>query len=204
MSYSPRQQHCLKVMGLVAWTSLPAPVDLEISFRDNDSVSLAEWLEKQPLVTFAHRGKSVSWIGSEQATLAVVCMHEEGLHDMQAATLPLPTDCAQLLDLMMRAIELPKNAIMQCVVNSSADLSTDHQPGSQTLEKVVTPMIRGILVLDIRDNWPDTPINTETSLMPVSSLPVWRIPHPQLLLTNPSLKRRAWETLKDLKRAYHG
>ena len=236
MSYSARQQYCLNIMGLVAWTSVrrasgeatpatsgkaavvdtvveqnshPAPLE----GASHDGSTLAQWLVEQALVPFNFRGNSVSCVGSEQAILVVVCLHRPEMDDGITPDLPLTQDCASLLNQMMRAIDLPAAAIRQCVMRSREDNETAPETAPETakqlpkqlekrgqgLEVVVTPTVKAVLVLDTAELWLDD--DKDYELLPGSSLPMWRIPHPRILLAETSLKRRAWKNLKALKQA---
>ena len=230
MSYSARQQYCLNIMGLVAWTSVrrasgqampatsantavaetlaaEAKHPAARGCASHDCATLSQWLVEQALVPFIYRGNSVSCIGSEQAILAVVCLHRHGMYNEVTPALPLTQDCASLLNQMMRAIEMPAAAIRQCVICSPSDNEAASETASaipverrgQGLELVVTPTVKAVLVLDDVEQWHDA--DMDCAPLPGSSLPVWRIPHPRILLTDTSLKRRAWENLKALKQA---
>ena len=246
MRYSLRQQHCLKAMGLVAWTcgkrnkeSLTGSTLAQSQSHnvvpgntapENDSVtldskqtahgfaevaaapdaqgddgvscaSLAAWVEKQPLLPFSYRGSQVSFVGAEQARLVVVCMHSEANEKMPDASLPLSSQCASLLDLMIRAIELPGAAIRQCVVSRSSNVGDVSETTEYSgFDAVISPYVRAVLVLELHDIWQTTTVESDVASLPGSSLPIWRIPHPQILLDNSSLKRRAWENLKCVKK----
>ena len=230
MSYSARQRYCLNIMGLVAWTrvhrasgqAMPAtPTNVAVGetlaaeakhpvLRDcasHDCATLSQWLVEQPLVPFIYRGNSVSCIGSEQAILAVVCLYRHEMYNEVTPALPLAQDCESLLNQMMRAIELPAAAFRQCVIRSPGDNETVSETApaipfdrrGEGLEAVITPTVKAVLVLDDVEQWHDADMNDAP--LPGSALPVWRIPHPRILLIDTSLKRRAWENLKALKQA---
>ena len=245
MSYSARQQYCLNIMGLVAWSSshraiAPATPATAANARvkkkvaetlaetgaeknvetvsadagptaSNDCAALSQWLVEQPLVPFVYRGNSVSCIGSEQAMLLVVCLYKHEMDNEATPALPLAQDCASLLNQMMRAIEMPAATIRQCLIRSPGNNETAAETASeeasaipferrgQGLEVVITPSVKAVLVLDIGEQWEHA--DRDYALLPGSSLPVWRIPHPRILLNNTSLKRHAWENLKALKQA---
>ena len=231
MSYSARQQYCLNIMGLVAWTSVHrasgqatpatsgkvAVVDTVVEQNrypapregaSHDCSTLAQWLVEQAVVPFNFRGNSVSCVGSEQAILVVVCLHRPESDNGITPELPLTQDCASLLNQMMRAIDMPAAAIRQCVIRSRSDNETAPETVPETappekrgqgLEVVVTPTVKAVLVLDTAEQWLDD--DKDYELLPGSSLPMWRIPHPRILLAETSLKRRAWKNLKALKQA---
>jgi hypothetical protein len=233
MSYTRRQQHCLKVMGLVAWTSklnesevsvcdepkhgIHANLDSATRKADHSQAAdslqevlhvpvgvasvrgpdLAAWLENQPLMPFSYRGSPLNVLGSEQASLVVVCMHDAATEQSQAS-LPLSSECASLFDLMIRAIDLPRTAVRQCVVSRTSALQQTSD--WQSFDNLLSPHVRAILVLELLDIWENTSVDSDAATLPGCALPMWRIPHPQILLDNPSLKRRAWESLKCLKK----
>ncbi len=222
MAYSSRQLGCMSAMGLVAWTckdvsesltdsilknqpehlalSTPTPTPTPIAASNagvtdgSGLAALAQWLVEQPLLPLVYRGATVSYIGQDQSALLVVCLHSG---TPQASALDPGSE--QLFDLMMRAINMPRNAITQCAVAAKPFTPAGSTQSSIYLDAICTAHTRAILVLDPDSADLYSPVEAEHGRMPTSSLPVWRLPHPDLLLQTPALKRRAWETLKALQ-----
>lgn len=256
MSFSARQLQCLQAMGLVAWTSEQAPVQLPanatlpdshllqvntepetpttqmpqsvavtpiaerasaitasdaqglpqaalaVAEAATDQLSLddlAHWLVTQPLVQFQHRGVSVNCLGPEQATLLVVCIAQPSLHNA-SEQLPIDSEGSALFDLMMRSINLSRNHYRQCVV--AAEQGEQAQSGaSGGVDTLCSAQTRAVLLLDPGIVEPVSDAKGDHCLLPGLSLPLWRIPHPQQVLLTPLLKRRAWESLKNVQQA---
>lgn len=181
-------------------SSAPVPNAAAMPF---DIDALAEWLVEQALVQFNHRGASVSFSGSEQASLLVVCVHATMNLQDTASIQPLNAECTQLLKLMMRAIDLSMTEIRQCQVTAvgSVQSISNHDGSRDTIDGVCTPHTQSVLLLDPQYSESTHQSGSDACLMPTSSLPLWRIPHPDCLLQYPALKRHAWESLKALKQA---
>lgn len=227
MSFTERQLRGLHAMGLVAWTSdkdseVPlVEVDEQSSDKferavaqsvganenkperpsltfDELSGSLeltAQWLVHQPLAHMPYRGANVVSIGSERACLLILCLHTES--NVQA---PLSTEGGQLFDLMMRSIDMRRSELKQCAISTCLCTSLSSKSVPVHLDDVLLPQTRAVLVLDPRpDVFADDDVINKV-LLPGSSLPLWRVPHPDILLAMPLLKRSAWESLKGLKR----
>lgn len=156
---------------------------------------LAQWLVRQPLAQLNYKGRQASYMGSEQAALLVVCVQAA-----DSSSLPLSRESTQLFDLMMRAIEMPRTGFRQCAVPAVASAHASDTSQTVYLDDIFTPQTRAVLVLDPIDTSASEASNAHTVLLPTSSLPLWRVPHPDLLLRAPALKRQAWEALKGLRR----
>ncbi|MFK7996361.1 MAG: hypothetical protein AB8B87_19635 [Granulosicoccus sp.] len=219
MSYTARQLHCLEAMGLVAWVSGESPeVEQQLAPQAPDNAlrqaqgspdrstepsgvaipaaidQLSQWLVRQPLTRLMYKGTQTSSIGSEQASLLVVCVHTQ-----ESSQLPLSRESAQLFDLMMRAIDVQRTGFRQCAMPTQLSTQVQDSKAILYLEDVVTPQCRVVLVLD--PLWGPSAVAGEPgkSVLPSSSVPFWRVPHPDLLLANPALKREAWEALKAMQ-----
>lgn len=174
-------------------SSATMPVNIE---------SLAQWLAGQALSMFSYRGTSVNVVGPEQASLLVVCINRDAKSPTAPDLQPLNAECAQLLKLMLQAINLSMTDIRQCLVSNAGSGHNGSGPGSpETIESLSTHHTRGILLLDPRYDSVISQSASDACLMPAISLPLWRIPHPDCLLQNPALKRSAWENLKALKQS---
>jgi len=163
-------------------TAVPIPAE---------SDQLAHWLVLQPLLQLTYRGSTTHCIGSHSANLIVVC-----LQAAEPEQLPLNKECTQLFDLMMRAINIARTGYRQCAVSVKPAAAVGHIGAPVHLEDILASSTRGVLVLDpqLHDDAADS--HSGKMLLPSSSLPLWRIPHPDLLLATPALKRVAWEKLK--------
>lgn len=156
---------------------------------------LAQWLVRQPLAQLNYKGRQASYIGSDQAALLVVCVQAA-----ESSSLPLSRESTQLFDLMMRAIEMPRTGFRQCALPTVASAHASDTSQTVYIDDIFTPQTRAVLVLDPNDASASESSNAHTVLLPSSSLPLWRVPHPDLLLRVPALKRQAWEELKGLRR----
>lgn len=165
-------------------------------------------LAAQTLETFSYRGIMVDCIGVDTAPLMVVCSAFDAIDEpepSQSVDKPMTAECTQLFDLMMRSIGMARNNIRLCTASQQTSI-TD----ARSVASLLTPQTRAVLLLDAsmassgasgaafsesieRD--------TDSARLLPSQLPVWRIPHPELLLRTPSLKRLAWQNLKALRQA---
>lgn len=232
MSFTERQRHCLDAMGIVAWVSddnsvadlLPVPkmpdsdvgsvsdaaaLRLPVRSSTDETMTniampsaideLANWLVRQPLTMLTYKGRQANYIGSENAALVIVCLQME-----QSNQLPLSSECTQLFDLMMRAIDVPRTDFRQCSISTkptNQDNAHDTAAGVY-LEDIFTPHTRAVLVLDPYVKSESDMPQVHNTQLPSTSLPLWRIPHPDLLLKTPTLKRQAWEALKGLRQVH--
>ncbi|MFK7861096.1 MAG: hypothetical protein AB8B64_19925 [Granulosicoccus sp.] len=213
MSFTARQLHCLDAMGLVAWTSKKNSASESEATTNTDAADAAhlpgspvtttrpttideqcQWLLGQPLSGLIYKGSQMSCVGAEQAPLLVVCLHMK-----ESVQLPLSRECAQLFDLMMRAIDVPRVEFRQCAISIGPDPQVQSNTARVYLDDILTPYTRAILMLDPSQGSDSVPFSAYKTLLPPSSVPLWRIPHPDLLLTTPALKRHAWDGLKSLK-----
>ena len=129
---------------------------------------------------------------------------------------PLSTEAEQLLDLMMRAIGVSRSALRQCVVSidDPADTgagrpATESDDGSANvanadIKSLLTAGPRAVLLLDPTEQGAASEISQQRCVLPHSSVALWRVPHPQLMLHTPALKRQAWESLKGLQNELNG
>lgn len=191
---------------------LTSPSNTVAASQPTDWVS---HLAVQTLESFAYRGMMVDCIGVDSAPLIVIC----GAVDVFGEPVPMPSnagdqsaantagdkpmsgECMQLFDLMMRSIGVARNNFRLCEV-SHQKLATN----SRSVASLITPQTKAVLLLDgsmttCGSSSQDSSEAARDSCarLPTSQLPVWRIPHPGLLLSTPSLKRGAWENLKALR-----
>ncbi|MFK8082986.1 MAG: hypothetical protein AB8B97_22125 [Granulosicoccus sp.] len=221
MSYSERQRHCLDAMGLVAWTctaqaGIPKPPaglqipdarleqghdTLAVSERTQSAAMpatiehLGQWLVGQPVSQMSYKGGQTYCMGSDQAPLMVVCVQEDATSQM-----PLSRESAQIFDMMMRAIDRPRTGYRQCVMPVGAPAQRELDVAAVYIDDLLTAHTGAVLVLDPHLDKGSEAAESEKTALPQSAVPVWRIPHPDLLLATPQLKRRAWQGLKSLKR----
>ena len=211
MAYSSRQLIGLKTMGLVAWSSGRAQhlTSASIKVAASQSTDWVAHLAVQTLESFLYRGMMVDCIGVDSAPLIVICSTVDvfgepvatlgNAGDQSAANAaadkPMSAECMRLFDLMMRSIGVARNNVRLC--------EASHQTSATNVRNVaalITPQTKAVLLLDgsmATDGTSAT--SNDSARLPTSQLPVWRIPHPELLLSTPSLKRGAWESLKALR-----
>lgn len=220
MSFSARQQYCLEAMGIVPWVSknqsLVAKVDLSLTRSDpaivpirqviaatgsmpQDIDELRAWLPVQPLGVLSVRSEPRSFIGLAEAPLLIVVDQGESATAAQsAATTALSLEASQLFDLMMRAINITLKQRKVCRL--SFDAGTAASKDAAHVLDLCVPQTKAILLL-VQDWHSLSSPGTDHFRLEHPSLPVWRIPHPDLLLEFNQLKRQAWISLQALQSA---
>ena len=214
MSYTRRQQQLLTAMGFVPWvqrgsggstqdaqpnghTDADVDVDLaaDVPLQGAANSSVAQVSDGAP--TFASRplcslANGFS-IGHTEAPLLVVVETHELL-----VTAPLVGDAAQLFEQMMRSIDVTRGSVCQCAVPAGANVA---EPGQATVSSLVSiHRAAGILLTHEFEDVETASAHVMT--LPVAgrnALPMWRIPHPDILLTQPLKKRQAWQALKAVR-----
>lgn len=200
--YTARQLHCLDAMGMVPWVQRSHTRELPV---DNTAVNepvanvpmpveldkLQTWLGQQPLAAFVVAGRARSVTGPEDASLLVVVQPEQG-----ASQQALDGDASRLFDLMMRAIGLSRQHLRLCA------LSGDPRNADVTVSDACNLNTKAVLLM--QQNWEvdstDTGTHAEHGRLDFTHAPLWRIPHPDVLLRHNRLKRHAWQALKALQR----
>lgn len=209
MAYTARQIHCLEAMGIVPWVSRSSAaesINESHPAEDNllaqrplaklpeppnsESLPPDQWLASQALSVFSHRGARLSSLGASSAMVVVVSV----VSDPSVDKAPLDSRAAQLLDLMMRAIDISRAQFCTCAIGKPGVTSSAEGP---MLSSVCSSSTRAILLLDPS---PVQPVQFSVAINN-ATLPVWSLLHPDSLLQNPEHKRHAWETLKALQRA---
>ena len=195
MPFSSRQMHCMQAMGLVPWVSegvpLSAPVSAPVSITDMETdtpvESLGAWLQVQTLASNAEPSLS-----NAPLLVVVESIAAESAESQPAGQSVLTGEAAQLFDLMMRSINLKRGDVRQCLLAGTQ---------GPTVAQSCTVQTRAVLFLSA--SHPDSAQGFAGEL-PSSSHPVWRIPHPELLLAQPLHKRQAWESLKQVQKLLAG
>ncbi len=213
MSYTQRQQQLLTAMGFVPWELRERRSDSvsevlehpaagssdkqsgELAVQDSIESDTTQDSESAP--AFASRplcsltnGFS---IGHAQAPLLVVVE----THDVNVQA-PLSGDSAQLFEQMMRSIDVTRGSVCQCAVPVHA---REAESGHATVLSLVSPEHAAGLLLchEIDDNEAASAHAFSLALVGRNALPMWRIPHPDILLTHPYKKRQAWQALKAVR-----
>jgi len=178
MPYTERQQQMLNAMGIVPWIK-----------RDDAVVESGTTFADRPLRALA---SGIS-IGHTQAPLLVIVESDE--NPMSA---PLAGDAAQLFEQMMRSIDITRGSVCQCCIASTTALDI---PGKDTIASQVSiDRLAGIVLThEIDDNEQASAHAFQLQLPDRNALPMWRIPHPDILLTHPLRKRQAWQALKAVR-----
>ncbi len=182
--------------------ALPAqmPTDLQ---------SLSAWLSYQPLSSFLASGKRRHVMGRDDASLVVVVETGSGVGQH-----PLEGDAARLFDMMMKAIKLTRQQLRICALagdsvesesGSGADAGDERaaeQPTRTTLSDICNPQTKAVLLFVQRWDAPDDCVTSQDDTVRLAAppCPVWRIPHPDILLSRNQLKRQAWQSLQALQR----
>jgi hypothetical protein len=158
---------------------------------------LSLWLPSQPLGLLAVRSEYQSFVGQPEAPLLVVVDSTKSKNsDQPPATSPFNSEAAQLFDLMMRAINVTLGQRKLCYLSRRIDPSSAIQHG--VVMDLCIPQTKGVLLLVQDWNSFTAPI-TDHFRLDQPPLPVWRIPHPNLLLEFNQLKRQAWRSLQALQ-----
>ena len=213
MSYTQRQQQLLKAMGFVPWVQREASsapvvtgspqavavsaerqaIDLAVIAANEVDIAHAaadeSTIASRPLCSLAN-GFS---IGHAQAPLLVVV--ETSDSNIKA---PLEGDAAQLFEQMMRSIDVTRGLVCQCAVLAEAK---QVESGQATVLSLVSSHVTAGLVLchDIDDVEAASAHAFSLTFAERNALPMWRIPHPDILLTQPLKKRQAWQALKAVR-----
>lgn len=163
---------------------------------------LKHWLPQQSLGLLSVRSQLQHIVGKPDAPLLVVVQSNLVSKTGQLPpSTPFSVDAAQLFDLMMRAIQVTLGA-RKVVHLASASESLSIAPAAQIPEvrvkDVCDPQTKAVLLLVQDWNTYTAPIEDHFRL-DQPALPVWRIPHPDLLLQQSQLKRQAWTSLQTLQ-----
>jgi hypothetical protein len=109
---------------------------------------------------------------------------------------PFNAESAQLFDLMMRSIKLTLGQRKLCCLSSDNDESDASD--AACVFQLCVPQTKAILLLVQDWNSLSAPV-TDHFRLDQPALPVWRIPHPDLLIELNQLKRQAWTSLQALQ-----
>ena len=179
-----------KVFKHPAYVAGPMPSSVE---------ELKVWLPCQPLSLLAVRSKHQAFVGQAEAPLLVVVDSANSTDTVQSPpATPFNAEAAQLFDLMMRAIKVTLGQRKLCHLSGGAEVPT--ATGSARVLDLCVPQTRAILLVVQDWNTLAEPVADHFRL-DQPALPVWRIPHPDLLLEFNQLKRQAWTSLQALQSA---
>lgn len=171
-----------------AYETAPMPSSVE---------ELKVWLPSQSLGLLSVRSNHQAFIGQAEAPLLVVVDSTNSSDPVQSPpTSPFNAEAAQLFDLMMRAIKVTLGQRKLCHLSGGTDVPSASEP-ARVLELCV-PQTRAILLLVKDWNTLEEPV-TDHFRLDQPALPVWRIPHPSLLIEFNQLKRQAWTSLQALQ-----
>ncbi|MBX2878981.1 MAG: hypothetical protein KTR32_03560 [Granulosicoccus sp.] len=205
MSYTARQLHCLKHLGLVPWVlrksnqnqdsalSVTEPVQLSAPQQIDE---LANWVESQTLAMFDYRGGSTHHIGSPQAGLLAIAQLDSDVKNSG----PLGNEELRLFEMMMHAINLDRGSFSLAAVGASPGgepNALSEKLDSQVVSDLINDYTRAVVFL-MRQPLQNASAEEHCRLNR-SRLPFWRIAHPAVLLHQPEEKRHAWESLKAIR-----
>lgn len=177
-----------KVFKHPAYLTGPTPSSVE---------DLKVWLPSQPLGLLSVRSKPQAFVGQAEAPLLVVVDSADSKDPVQSPpTTPFNAEAAQLFDLMMRAIKVTLGQRRLCHLSGETDAPS--ATGSARVLDLCVPQTRAILLVVQDWNTLAEPV-TDHFRLDQPALPVWRIPHPNLLLEFNQLKRQAWTSLQALQ-----
>ena len=214
MSYTQRQQQLLKAMGFVPWVQRESSTAL--AAKDVQHLVDSSVLEQSIDVTAANGGPEAEIapaladtsafasrplcalangfsIGHAQAPLLVVVETTD-----MSLKAPLTGDAAQLFEQMMRSIDVTRGSVCQCAVLADGG---EAESGQATVSSLVsTQLVAGLLLCHEIDDLEAASAHAfSLPLAGRNALPMWRIPHPDILLTQPLKKRQAWQALKAVR-----
>lgn len=177
-----------KIIELPTFVAGPMPESVE---------DLSLWLPSQPVGLLAVRSVMQNFVGQSEAPLLIVVESTHSTDSDQLLTAsPFSAEAAQLFDLMMRAISVTLGQRKVC--HLSARVDDPHATGVACVAELCVPQTKAILLL-VRDwNSLTAPV-VDHFRLDQPPLPVWRIPHPDLLLEFNQLKRQAWTSLQALQ-----
>jgi len=210
--YSDAQIALLERFGLVPWVrrndriatppvdTIPAvaPVVAPVAYAVPDELpARGDGLAARPLAGFARRGEQRHETGPEGSTLLIVAEAAPGT----VTLLPLEQRETDLLDLMMRSIDLAPGDWSTAVL---ADPVRDGTSDGVVPAPHVGSLLAGrrVLLWLVRDIDDDPSCGDHRFL--VDGVPAFRVPHPAALLEHPLLKRRAWQVLKSVRNLIAG
>lgn len=210
-------------MGIVPWVSRSAdlpqvqlaahvpPVDVvESVASDTAQVSplpdsleeLKIWLPSQPVRSMLGRAGPQFFSGAEDAPLLVVVEGADNEAHTEPMRSPFNAESAQLFELMMRAIVMPLAKRKQCVLHSEVSYNQPSVGIAESVSHQLHVQTRAVLLLVKRwDSAETVTAEHHHSRLDQSALPLWRIPHPDLLIERNELKRQAWLCLQALQSA---
>jgi hypothetical protein len=178
----------VNVIERPAFVPRPMPESIE---------ELALWLPSQPVGLLAVRSRYQRFVGQPEAPLLIVVEPAELTDSVQSAhTTPFNAEAAQLFDLMMRAINVTLGQRKLCHLSFVVDAS-DATETAYVMDLCV-PQTKAVLLL-VQDWDSLTAPVADHFRLDQPPLPVWRIPHPDLLLEFNQLKRQAWTSLQALQ-----
>jgi len=158
---------------------------------------LKQWLPSQAVGLLSVRSMPLSFVGQAEAPLLVVVESTKSADLPQSPpTSPFKAESAQLFDLMMRSINITLGQRKLCYLSSETELMGAEN--SDNVMDLCVPQTRAVLLLVQDWNSLTVPV-VDHFRMDQPPLPVWRIPHPDLLLEFNQLKRQAWVSLQALQ-----
>lgn len=184
--------------GIIAPASTTASISPAIAIRPMPMAieALKLWLPSQTLGQLMVRSQVQSFVGQAEAPLLVVVDSIKFATPVQPPASPFSAEAAQLFDLMMRAITVTLGQRKLCYLASGSDSPDAGNP--QHVLDICTPQTKAVLLLVHDWNTLAEPVIDHFRL-DQPALPVWRIPHPDLLLEFNQLKRQAWTSLQALQ-----
>lgn len=161
------------------------------------------WLPQQAVVQMAVRAGSQSYSGNDDAPLLVVVETADGDNPVEPVRSAFNTESAQLFELMMRAINMPLAKRKLCVLAAASN--PDQPPNNvqrvSSVNELFHVQTKAVLLLVKRwDGMQELKTADDHHVrLEQPPLPVWRIPHPDLLIQQNQLKRQAWFALQALQ-----
>ena len=179
-----------------------AALETSLTPMPNSLEELKNWLPSQPVRTMLGRTGPQFFGGVEDAPLLVVVDGVDNDVDPEPMRSPFNAESAQLFELMMRAIVMPVGKRKQCVLHSKASYAQTSDGVVQSVAQQLHVQTRAVLLLVKRWDSAETESAEHHSIrLDQLAVPLWRIPHPDLLIERNELKRQAWLSLQALQSA---
>lgn len=158
---------------------------------------LRQWLPFQRVGLLSVRTQSQYFVGHLEAPLLVIADSVTPAGSVQAPlSTPFNAEAAQLFDLMMRAINVTLGQRKMCYLSN--ETNTADAIKAEQVQDLCVAQTKAVLLLTHDWNRLATPVADHFRL-DQPPLPVWRIPHPDVLLEFNQLKRQAWSSLQALQ-----
>ncbi len=144
----------------------------------------------RPIAAFVRRGATVLETGGADARVLVVVERGPGTPPDGS---PLAGEAASLLQLMLRAIDLERTDVSLCLPAPDGVSGPPVRELAGGSRRTIVWLVHDVETNAVGEIAGDEKLRS-------LGLAAWRLPHPELLLERPLLKREAWQALKGVRR----